>query len=318
MNMNQTWQHILRTVMAGTDRYPVSDDDLSALGLPTDTANSTLETQHSKLPTDAAHTALRALPAAYVLQRAAAPLGRAPEGMPSPAAPDKRPICPPAAAQPLAAMLRYEAYPAVLPEYFDLLARRGWRLPPELMPEVLDHLVQKKGFTPAVRAALGPLGAWLAAQNPAWRGFFPKKNAGKRSISTLPVPQPSAKLELRWNELPVALWHRCVLDLAQRDAVLENPDSALVGTLLHAVHSWSKPLLHHVVEYPLRTGRVRTWVPPKHLRALLQRAALRCRPSDVLGLAPPDRDWPYAWHSELVQFRGTVQFRQRMWEAFGA
>lgn len=304
MSMYPTWQHILRTVMAGTDRYPVSDDDLSALSLPAGI--------------DAAHTALRALPAAYVLQRAAAPLGRAPEGVLPPAAIDKRPICPPETAQPLVAMLRYGAYPAVVPEYFDLLAWRGWRLPPELMPEVLDHLVKKKGFTPAIRAALGPLGAWLAAQNPAWRGFFLKKNVGKRGKSAVQIPLSAAKLELLWSELPVALWHRCVLDLAQREAVLENPDSTLVGTLLHAGHPWPKPLLHLVVEYPLRTGRERTWVPPKHLRALLQRAALYCRPSDVLGLAPPDRDWPYAWHSELVQFRGAVQFRQRMWEAFGA
>jgi len=294
---------ILRTVMAGTDRHPVPEVALAVLGLEADA--------------DAARAAMHALPAAYLLHRAAAPLGDVfPEGV-QPSAPDGRPICPPAAAQVLAAILRYDAYPAVLPEYFDLLRFRGWRLPPELVPETLDHLTRKKLFTPSVRDALGPLAVWLAAQNPAWCVFFPKKekrNQQGRVVRVLPAPQ--AALHMLPDALPEALWQRIVLDLARHDVLLESPDSALVRTLLTAGHLWPKHLLHVLVEYPLRNGHARHWSPPKHLCQLLQRAALRCRPTDVLELAPPERDWPYAWHSELVQFRGTVQFRQKMWEAF--
>lgn len=298
------WENILRTIMAGTDRHPVSEAALSALGLDAEG--------------DAARAALRALPAAYLLRRAAAPLGEVSTDGRQPCAPDERPICPSAAAQVLVAVLRFDAYPAVLPEYFDLLCLRGWQLPPELVPETLDHLARKKLFTPSVRDALGPLAGWLAAQNLAWRSFFPgKEKRAKQGRVVRALPAPRVALQVLPDALPEDLWQRSVLDLARQDTLLESPDSTLVQTLLSAGHLWPQHLLHLLVEYPLRNGHARHWSPPKHLRQLLQRAALRCRPTDVLDMAPPERDWPYAWHSELVQFRGTVQFRQKMWEAFG-
>jgi hypothetical protein len=283
--MHVLWQNILRTVMAGTDRHPVPNQVLNALGL--------------EASEEAPATALRAMPAAHLLRRAAAPIGAISGASWPPCPPDDRPFCSPAAVQPLVAMLRYNAYPEVLPEYFELLHQRGQQLPPEFIPEALDQLARKKQFTPAIRAALGPIGIWLAGQNPAWV-----------DLGKLALPDNENLEDLQ------ADWQAGVLDLAQYDGQLETPDSDLVQMLLKGDYWWPKPLLHHLLEYPLRNEHPRHWSPPKHLLRLLQRAALRCRPSDIFDVAPPDSDWPYSWHSALVQFRGVVQFRQKMWRAF--
>ncbi|MBK9337588.1 MAG: hypothetical protein IPM98_13905 [Lewinellaceae bacterium] len=280
------WQNILRSVLVGTDRYPVPDAVLAALG--------------QEAADDAARTALYALPAAFVLRRAAAPIEDTPATAQPPCPESDRPLCPAAAVQPLVAMLRYDACPKVLPEYFELLQKRGWRLPPEIIPEALDFLARKNLFSPAVRAALEPEGVWLAAQNPAWADLA---NTGLSNFE---------------NAAENPDWPASVPDWAQDDTLLETPDSELVRLLLKSEQMWPKALLHLVLEYPLRNAHPRHWSPPKHLRQLLQRAALRCRPADVLDMAPPDREWPYAWHSELVQFRGVVQFRQKIWTTFGA
>ena len=304
--MDNHWSEIVRTVVVGTERQPVSEALLTALGI----------APHE----DPVRTALSALPAAHLLHRAAAPLEAVVQPMVSACPPDPRPVCPPAVVQPLLAMVLHDAYPAVLPELFALLNARRWRLPPEVLPRLLDFLVRKKMFAPPVYAALGLPARWLAAQNPDWAAFVkklpaaPAKHArkGKRP-DALPGKQ---YLEVDWPTLPEALWRRCVLDLIREDARLETPDSALATLLLESEHVWPKAVLLAVLEYPLRQVHPRQWSPPKHLRALLQRAALRCRPADAQDYGQPARDWPYAWHNELVQLRGVVQFRARLWEIF--
>lgn len=297
---------MVRTVVIGTERQPVPDALVTALGL----------TVHE----DPARTALSALPAAYLLHRAAAALDIAVLRGVSACPPDPRSICPPAAVPPLLAMVQHDAYPTVLPEFFAMLQARQWRLPPEQLPVVLDFLVRKKMFALPVYTAVGPLALWLAAQNPAWAAFLSKKPTVPAKQSRQ-QPHPDAStgkrhLQVDWSVLPEAIWKKCVLDLAGEDARLETPDSVLAALLLDSEHVWPKALLLAVLEYPLRQGHPREWSPPKHLRALLQRAALRCRPSDMLDYDRPARDWPYSWHNELVQFRGVVQFRARLWEIF--
>ncbi|MEQ1744839.1 MAG: DUF5691 domain-containing protein [Saprospiraceae bacterium] len=280
--MDSFWNQVVRTVVVGAERQPVSEALLAALGMEADD--------------DAARTVLVALPAAYLLQKAAAPLGLAVPATVPDCPPDARPLCPPLAVQPLLVMVLHGAHPAVLPEFFRLLNARGCRLPPELLPPLLEFLVQKKMISPAAKTALGPLGWWLAAQNPAWAGFLKKQNTA--------------------SEAPENNWAARISELAREATDLESPESPLVKLLLEAEHLWPQPVLYSILEYPLHSGAARQWSPPKHMRALLQRAALWCRPADALSYGPPAHEWPYAWHNELVQFHSTVKFRQRLWEIF--
>lgn len=302
--MENLWADMVRTVVVGSERQAVSPATLAALGL--------------EDAGDPARTALRALPAAWLLHRAAAPVPVAPDPLFPACLPDARPLCPPEVLQPLSAMVRHDAYPTVLPEFFELMSRRHWRLPPEMAPEVLNFLSRERLFLPAAHAAMGPVVHWLALQNPDW-AFFLKKTktaAPKPGIGTGKAPAADRRLRPDLPALPEPLWKRCTLDLLRDETLLESPDSALVHTLLEAEHRWPRKFLLAVWEYPLRRGYARQWAPPKHLRTLLQRAAHRCRPADALEIDPPAGDWPYAWHNELVQVRSVVQFRARLWDIF--
>jgi len=294
--MENLWADMVRTVVVGTERQPAP----AVPGTETDA--------------DPARAALHALPAIWLLHRAAAPIPLAPDALLPPCPPDTRPVCPPEVLHPLIAMLRNNAYPTVLPEFFELLNLRGWRLPPEMIPEVLDFLARKRLILPAANRAMGPVAHWLARQNPEWASLWKKQ----KTVPPKPVAGAPAARHL-WLDLPAlpeALWKHCMLDLLRDETLLELPDSTLARALLEAEYRWPQELLLAVWEYPLRRGYARQWSPPKHLRALLQRAAHRCRPADALNIAPPSGDWPYAWHNELVQMRGVVQFRARLWEIF--
>lgn len=303
--MENLWQEMVRTVVVGSERHPVPAELMSVLGL--------------KADADLARTALRALPAAHLMQRAAAPLAPAPDSLFPPCPPDTRTVCPADVLPPLRTMLQHDAYPTVLPEFFELMHARQWRLPPELAPEVLNFLSRKRLVLPAANTAMGPVAHWLALQNPEW-AFFLKKTktaAPKSGIGAGKTPAAGSRLQPDLSALPEALWKRCMLDLLREETLLESPDSALVHALLEAGHRWPRELLLAVWEYPLHRGYARQWSPPKHLRSLLQRAAHCCRPADALGIEPASGEWPYSWHNELVQVRGVVQFRARLWEIFG-
>ncbi|MFN0013330.1 MAG: DUF5691 domain-containing protein [Saprospiraceae bacterium] len=280
--MDSFWNQMVRTVVVGAERQPVPEALLAALGM--------------EAEGDAARTALLALPAAHVLQKAAAPLGIIASAIVPACRPDTRPLCPYQAVQPLLAMVVHGAHPAVLPEFFGLMNVRGCRLPPEVLPPVLDFLVQKKMVSPAAKTALEPLAGWLAAQNPVWAAYLKKQY----TTSEAHEKNWSARMSERTEVAPD----------------LESPESPLVKLLLEAEHLWPQPILYAVLEYPLIIKAARQWSPAKHLRAILQRAAIWCRPADALSYAPPAYEWPYAWHNELVQFHSTVKFRQRLWEIF--
>lgn len=148
--MNRIWENMVRTAIAGTERSPVPETDLMRLGI--------------AATEDASQVALSALAATCLLRKAATPLPATPPLQILPCPVDDRPICRPAAVQALKNMLRHGIFPEVLPEFFQLLTRSGKRLPPEVLPLVLDHHPAPS----AVMDALGPLAPWLAEQNPAW------------------------------------------------------------------------------------------------------------------------------------------------------
>ncbi len=92
---------------------------------------------------------------------------------------------------------------SLLPETFALIAKAGQRLPPAMLPTVLDLKgAEVRAVLPAV---LGERGRWLAGQNPAWAWVRNQEAAAMR------------------QELPAdaeRLWQEGVL--SERTAVLER------------------------------------------------------------------------------------------------
>ncbi len=156
--MPTLWENIVKTALIGTERHPLSAADLAALGLPV-------------AATDPAQTALEALTAAALRRKAGFPLADAPNERPAPAPPDERPVCGPAAVALLQQMLAGRHRPA-LPEFLNLLTMSGRRLPPELLPDVLQIGLENKGLFVQMEPALGPLGIWLARQHFRWQALL--------------------------------------------------------------------------------------------------------------------------------------------------
>ena len=57
---------------------------------------------------------------------------------------------------------------ALLAEWLTEAARRGWRAPPELLPDLLDVGRRQRELRPLIVAAGGTRLSWLAQQNPEW------------------------------------------------------------------------------------------------------------------------------------------------------
>jgi hypothetical protein len=84
---------------------------------------------------------------------------------------DERPWVPAGALTALNAILEDYRYWAILPEWLTLANRMGGRLPPEMVPALLDA---GQGADPRdLRQVAGPLGAWLAQHNPDWAWISP-------------------------------------------------------------------------------------------------------------------------------------------------
>ncbi|GHH64108.1 hypothetical protein GCM10017673_06200 [Streptosporangium violaceochromogenes] len=112
-----------------------------------------------------------------VLERAAVRTVRARAGQrlrrgrplePAPA--EDRPRVPPAAGDRLARILGGER-PRLLAEWLEIAAGHGRRVPPHLLPELLDRAVADRSIRPHLGVLAGARGRWLAGLNPAW-GFL--------------------------------------------------------------------------------------------------------------------------------------------------
>ncbi|MBK8968337.1 MAG: hypothetical protein IPM36_17050 [Lewinellaceae bacterium] len=159
--MHNIWQNILQTAVAGSDRRPVAEADRLALSLPP--------------AADAAQTALQALAAVKLLHQAARPLAAGPVVLPEPCPPDSRPLVPAGVISLLPVLLADDGFPEALPEFFEYLERRGWRLPPEGVPQLLDWAARKRRLPEALRNSLGAPGQWLAVQHPDWQALYPQE-----------------------------------------------------------------------------------------------------------------------------------------------
>ncbi len=156
--MDDLWPNLVTSAILGTERRP--------LALPA--AGGALGALLARL--DAADPAGQLLGAAVATalfrQAARMPL-QAGEPSPPPAPAEDLPVCPPQAAQHLAAMLGGPQR-ALLPEWLALLAQQGMRAPPALLPNLLELGRTNAELRRAVLPALGARGRWLAAYNPAW------------------------------------------------------------------------------------------------------------------------------------------------------
>lgn len=103
----------------------------------------------------------------------AAVAGRAapatPGPLPAPAPAESRPEAPARAARHLPLLLDTP----LLPEWLTLCARAGCRVPPEVLPDLLDAARQRMDLRDLLAPVLGERGAWLAAFHPDWR-FTPR------------------------------------------------------------------------------------------------------------------------------------------------
>ncbi|MFV2173674.1 DUF5691 domain-containing protein [Actinomadura sp. LOL_016] len=85
----------------------------------------------------------------------------------APAPVEHDPAVPDAAAARLARILAGEQI-RVLPEWLDAAARRGLRVPPRLLPALLERGRSDRMLRPSIARAAGRRGMWLALQNTDW------------------------------------------------------------------------------------------------------------------------------------------------------
>ncbi|PZG19241.1 hypothetical protein C1I98_38045, partial [Spongiactinospora gelatinilytica] len=156
------WPEIVSAALVGTDRRPPYD------------------------PADGGDPAVELLERAAVetvRRRAGQRLSRG-EPLP-PAAAEDRPAVSRAAADRLARILGGE-HARLLPEWLAEAARRGLRVPPHLLPELLDHAAKDRSIRPHVAALAGRRGRWLATLHDAWP-FLAKE-------LTTPPPAPADRV----------------------------------------------------------------------------------------------------------------------------
>ena len=151
------WPSILQTILVGTDRRK----------LPAEPAAE----QPSDVAADPVTAALEALARAALLKKGGfqppVRAGSPPQDFPSPADDRERPVLPGSATGYLQRMLE-GTYREGLPEFLDLLEQGGYRLPPELLPGLLDQCMQQPAVAARMIPLMGARGRWLARQNVRW------------------------------------------------------------------------------------------------------------------------------------------------------
>ncbi|MFC4531670.1 DUF5691 domain-containing protein [Sphaerisporangium dianthi] len=137
------WERLVSAALVGTDRRPVPD----------------------LLGQAAAHTAGA---------RAGQRLHR---GEPLPvAAAEEQPLVPRAAGERVARILGGE-HPRLLPEWLEAAAARGYRLPPKVVPSVLDQGLRDRSLRSPIGVLAGARGRWLASLNPSWAYLLQEASA---------------------------------------------------------------------------------------------------------------------------------------------
>ncbi|WP_035802819.1 DUF5691 domain-containing protein [Kitasatospora mediocidica] len=169
MHQEDLWEDLRTTALLGTDRRP----------LPSATTTPALAAAAGAVDRTDPAAALLELAALVTVHRRAGLLpGPGPQPT-APAAPDERPALPEAAARRLAVLLSGRTTGAnttgtlanlaeLLPQWLAGARESGYRPPPALVPALLDAARARSELRGDAVALAGPLGRWLAEQNPDW------------------------------------------------------------------------------------------------------------------------------------------------------
>ncbi|GAA4852505.1 DUF5691 domain-containing protein [Kitasatospora terrestris] len=159
------WTELRTAALLGTDRRP----------LPAPVGSTALLAAADAIDRTDQATALLDLAAlAAVRRRAGALADPAPE-LPEPAPADPRPEVTEAAARRLSVLLGGRSavttanLAELLPQWLAVAREHEYRLPPALVPALLDAARARSELRPDAVALAGPLGRWLAARNTEWR-----------------------------------------------------------------------------------------------------------------------------------------------------
>ena len=265
---------LVKTALLGTERRPLSAADLAAIGWVPATA-------------DPAQTALEALAAAQLQLQAGFRLADAPDQLPEPAPFDDRPVCGPFALRLLQTLLTGLHSPA-LPEFIDLLAMSGQRLPPEVLPDILHKSLENRLLSGQLEALLGPVGHWLARQRLRWRALLPDPQAdwftasrADRQRLLLAMRRRSPLVALAWLE---ATWSQ---ESSQQQV-------KFLETLAYGLSSFDEPLLRRATADKQEAVRITALrlldLLPLSPAEILRLATAR-QPDYIPATGPPER-WP--------------------------
>ncbi|MDH6124211.1 DUF5691 domain-containing protein [Kitasatospora sp. GP82] len=217
--VNDSWEELQTTALLGTDRRPLPE--LS--GSP-----ALVEAASAVDRTDAA-TALLELAALEAVRRRAGAVAAEADGLPDPAAPDTRRELPEAAARRLAVLVGGRSGAGMvanlgelLPQWLATARERDYRAPAALVPALLDAARARSELRADTVALTGPLGRWLAAQNPDWR-FVTRTAAEAANAPGTPdtpdsdTPDSDTPVDRLWQEGLFAERVTCLTRLRRSD-----------------------------------------------------------------------------------------------------
>ena len=130
---------------------------------------------------------------------------------------------------------------AVLPEWLREVASRGFHLPSELLPALLDRARQDRSLRPLVLASGGQRAQWLGAHNPDWSftvAVLPElwetgsRDQRRAILHTLRMAAPAdarSKIETAWKSEPAEVRAAFVAEL---ETGLSNDDAPFLETIL--------------------------------------------------------------------------------------
>ncbi|MFF0308470.1 DUF5691 domain-containing protein [Streptosporangium sp. NPDC004379] len=161
MNAPPEWEELVSAALVGTDRRPLPGTAAPEVELLERAAVHTVRTRAGRRPL------------------AAEPVDAAP--------PEERPAVSRPAADRLARILGGEQ-PRLLPEWLRVAAGHRLRVPPHLLPELLDQAARDRSIRPHLGVLAGNRGRWLAGLNPAWSFLLREPTAP----AAAPVPAPAS------------------------------------------------------------------------------------------------------------------------------
>ncbi|MCW6004217.1 hypothetical protein K1W54_06425 [Micromonospora sp. CPCC 205371] len=279
---------LLSTALVGTERRPFTGAIVDGLRLEGSGPGALLEGAAVALAYRRAGT----LPATGHV-----PIDPAPE--------ESAPVIPPAAAHRLALLVTDGSVPGgtemalgLLGDWLARAAERGYRVPAELLPALLDAGRRRAGLRSALAAVAGRRGAWLADRRPDWRYLLAEASADPN-----PDDWATGTPGQRLAYLTAVRSGDAAAGLALLTATFDNEDpedrARLLGALATGLSLADEPLLERALDDRRKEVRITACdllsaLPGSALRQRMAERALACvrlerRPlgRDRLVVTPP-------------------------------